>query len=78
MPLCQASNTIGPLQPLAHPLDTLRQAFGDLEEKGELSGSADILKSLETSLEDPQVQPVQKEAAINRLANWLTRTYAKT
>jgi hypothetical protein len=59
-------------------LDALSQAFADLEEKGELSGSADILKQLETSLEDAQVQPVQKEAAINRLAGWLSRTYAKT
>lgn len=58
-------------------LETLRQAFSDLEGKGELTGSADILKQLEASLEDDQVQPAQKEAAINRLANWLRRTYAK-
>lgn len=59
-------------------LDTLRWAFGDLEAKGELTSSGDILKQLEASLEDSQVQPAQKEAAINRLASWLTRTYAKT
>jgi hypothetical protein len=58
-------------------LDALHQAFADLEEKGELSSSADILRQLEASLEDSQVQPVQLEAAINRLAGWITRTYAK-
>jgi hypothetical protein len=58
-------------------LEALRQVFADLEEKGELSGSADILGQLRTSLEDRQVQPVQKEAAISRLANWLNRAYAK-
>jgi hypothetical protein len=57
-------------------VEALRQAFADLEEKGELSGSTDILGQLETSLEDQQVQPVQKEAAISRLANWLNRAYA--
>ncbi len=58
-------------------LEILRQVFTDLEEKGELSGSTDILGQLEMSLEDHQVQPVQKEAAISRLANWLNRAYAK-
>jgi hypothetical protein len=58
-------------------LDTLRQAFDDLEARGELTSSGDILKHLETSLEDHLVQPAQKEAAINRLSSWLTRAYAK-
>ncbi len=57
-------------------LDALRQAFSDMEVRGELSGSADILKQLETSLADQVVQPVQKEAAISRLAGWLGRAYA--
>ena len=58
-------------------LEALRQAFADLEEQGELSGSTDILGQLEMSLEDHQVQPSQKEAAISRLANWLNRAYTK-
>jgi hypothetical protein len=58
-------------------IEALRQAFEDLEEREELSGSTDILGQLEASLEDHQVQPAQKEAAISRLANWLSRSYAK-
>jgi len=59
-------------------IDVLRQAFNDLEKKGEISGSAEILKQLETSLDDPQVQLAQKEAAISRLSGWLARTYSKS
>jgi hypothetical protein len=58
-------------------LEALRQAFADMEKRGELSGSTDILGQLETSIDDHQIQPAQKEAAINRLANWLNRAYAK-
>jgi hypothetical protein len=57
-------------------LESLRQAFQDLEGKGELSASEDILRQLEASLDDRLVQPVQKEAAIARLANWLSRAYS--
>ena len=58
-------------------LEALRQAFSDLEKRGELPSSTDILGQLETSIEDHQIQPAQKEAAIGRLANWLNRAYAK-